>query len=122
MVRALSSARDELDAGAVEWRVPERSRACRKISMWRQFARVNAVAGIGAEAWKYARYCLKAARLPGAEPWVLGSAHEALARAAAMLGDRAERDEHLLAARDIAQKLENRETREILMADIESVP
>jgi hypothetical protein len=91
------------------------------VGYW-QLSRVHAVAGMPAEAERYARRCQAAAQVPGAEAWVMGSAHEALARAASLRGDRAARDEHLAAARAVAARETDKETRDILTADIESVP
>jgi hypothetical protein len=50
------------------------------------------------------------------------SAHEALARAAALKGDRRSRDAHLATARAIAATVTDEETRKVLAADIDSVP
>ena len=90
------------------------------IGYW-QLSRVYAVAGMPSEAERYAQRCQEAARTPGAEAWVMGSAHEALARAASLRGDRAARDAHLAAARAVAAQAD-KETRDILTRDIESVP
>jgi len=102
-------------------RVADATPTNKAIGYW-QLSRVYAVAGNAAEAERYARLCLAAAQDRGAEPWVLGSAHEALARAAALRGDRAARDENLAAARAVAAREKDEETRSILLKDIESVP
>jgi hypothetical protein len=74
------------------------------------------------EAERYALRCEEAARVPGAEAWVMGSAQEALARSASLRGDRGARDRHLAAAREVAAAQTDKETQDILMRDIESVP
>jgi hypothetical protein len=89
------------------------------VGYW-QLSRVYAVAGRAEPAERYAQRCFTAAR--AAEAWVVGSAHEALARAASLRGDRAARDTHLAAARAVAAAQPDPETREILTRDIESVP
>jgi len=89
------------------------------VGYW-QLSRVYAVAGVPDEAERYGQRCMAAAR--DAEPWVAGSAHEALARAAALRGDRAAREEHLAAARAVMAEVTDKETRAILQADIDSVP
>jgi hypothetical protein len=91
------------------------------VGYW-QLARVYAVAGFAAEAERYALRCMAAAKVPGAEGWVAGSAHEAIARAAALRGDRATRDEHLERAKAVAAGLTEKEDREILERDIATVP
>jgi len=102
-------------------RVADATPTNKAVGYW-QLSRVYAVAVNPAEAERYARRCLAAAQLPGAEPWVLGSAHEALARAASLRGDRPARDRHLADARAIAAGLSDKDTRDILTADIEGVP
>jgi hypothetical protein len=102
-------------------RAPGATPTNRAIGYW-QLSRVYAVAGIAAEAERYGLRCLAAARAPGAEAWVMGSAHEAIARAAALRGDHARRDAHLAEARAVAAAVTDAETREILLRDIASVP
>jgi hypothetical protein len=102
-------------------RVADATPTNRAIGYW-QLSRVYAVAGMPAEAERYARRCEESAQAPGAEAWVMGSAHEALARCASLRGDRAARDAHLAAARAVAAAQADKETRDILTRDIESVP
>ena len=102
-------------------RLADATRTNIAVGYW-QLARVYAVAGKGPEAQKYARLCLKSAGAPNAEQWVMGSAHEAMARAAAVRGDRSAREEHIAAARVVAENVKDEETRATLMGDIESVP
>jgi hypothetical protein len=89
------------------------------VGYW-QLSRVYAVAGFPAEAERYGQRCLAVAS--DAEPWVTGSAHETLARAAALRGDRAARQMHLAAACAVLATVTDAETRSILRADIDSVP
>ncbi len=102
-------------------RVADATPTNRAVGYW-QLARVYAVAGRAAGAQRYAQRCLAASQAPGAEAWVVGSAHEAVARAAALRGDRAARDRHLAEARAIVALVSDAETKEILEGDIESVP
>ena len=89
------------------------------IGLW-QLSRVYAAAGVAERSEHYARLCFREAER--AEPWVVGSAHEALARAASLRGDSAGRDRHLAEARKVADAQDDKETRDILLRDIESVP
>ena len=93
----------------------------RTVGYW-QLSRVYAVAGMAADAERYALRCLETARAPGVEPWAVGSAHEAVARAAALRGYRGTRDAHLAEARAVAAAVTDKEEREILERDIATVP
>ena len=87
-----------------------------------QLARVYAVAGKGLEAQRNARICLRSAGAPNAEQWVLGSSHESMVRATAVLGDRSAWAKHIEAAREVAVNVNGEGTRGILMRDIKCVP
>ena len=102
-------------------RVADATPTNRSVGYW-QLSRVYVVAGMAAEAERYALRCLEAARAPGVDQWAIASAHEAVARAAALRGDRATRDAHLAEARTVAAAVTDKEDREIVEKDIASVP
>jgi hypothetical protein len=102
-------------------RVAERTPLNLAIGYW-QLSRVHAVASRAADAEHYAQRCMDIAVTVAGEPWIAGSAHEALARAAAVKGDRTVRDRHLAEARAVAARETDEETKKILLRDIESVP
>jgi hypothetical protein len=102
-------------------RAPECTPANRAIGYW-QLSRVHAVAGRPADAEAYARQCLAVAETVEDQPWIRGSAHEALARSAALRGDRAGREEHVAAARAVIATLSDPEEKKIVQADVDSVP
>jgi hypothetical protein len=91
------------------------------VGYW-QLSRVYAVAGHGEDAEHYGQRCLSVAGTVPEEAWLTGSAHEALARASAVRGDRFARDTHLAAARAVVADMADAEARSILQADIDSVP
>jgi hypothetical protein len=91
------------------------------VGYW-QLSRVSAVAGRAEDAERYAQSCFAIAAIVTDEPWLAGSAHEALARAASLRGDRAARDVHVKAARAVLARLTDPEEIKILQADIDSVP
>lgn len=102
-------------------RVADATPTNRAVGYW-QLSRAYAVAGDAAAAKSYGERCMTWADAPGAEAWVRGSAHEALARAASVAGDRSVRDEHLAAGRAAAAAIADKETREVVLKDLDSVP
>ncbi|WP_436531445.1 MerR family transcriptional regulator [Actinoplanes sp. HUAS TT8] len=93
----------------------------RAIGEW-QCSRVYATLGRGEPALYHARRCLAYADRPGAETWLIASAHEGLARAQAVAGD-------LEAARDsrsqalaLAETVADPEDRKVVLADIDTLP
>jgi DNA-binding transcriptional MerR regulator len=93
----------------------------RAIGEW-QCSRVYATLGRGEPAMHHALRCLFYANHPGAEDWLLASAHEAIARAYAVSGDldaaRDSRDRALALASAIAEG----EDRQIVLHDIDTLP
>ena len=87
------------------------------ISDW-QTARVFVALGEGSLAARFGQSSLDLVDQHRLEPFLRGSAHEVLARAAAVLGDDAARRTHLAAARDALEELTDDEDREVLAADI----
>lgn len=88
------------------------------IGYW-QLARVYAVLSNGAEALRHAGTCLT--HSDGLAPFYLGYAHEALARAYALLGDDANMQAHLERAATLAMGVEDASSRDALVADLATV-
>jgi hypothetical protein len=87
-----------------------------------QCSRVYAVLGRAEPALHHARRCLELSVLDGVDDFVESSAHEAMARALAVAGDRdgarAERD----AAYALAVALEDDDDRAVIEADLGTLP
>jgi len=88
------------------------------IGYW-QASRVYAVLGMTDEARRYGELCL--AFSEKAPPFYLGYAHEALARAASVAGDRETAADHLAAARAAAESVTDEESRKMLLDDLETI-
>lgn len=84
-------------------------------------ARIHAVIGDVAGAQRYARSCLRFSECQGVAPFYLGYAYEALARAAALAGDGTVSAEFLGRARQIAERVEDRDARQQLLDDLASI-
>jgi hypothetical protein len=89
-----------------------------------QVSRVYAVLGRGEPAIYHTRRCLEIneANGNGREDWELGSAHEALARAYAVAGDRAASDEWRARATAELSGIAEAEDRQILQQDLATLP
>ena len=89
-----------------------------------QVSRVYAVLGRGEPALYHARRCLEINEANDSfrEDWELGSAYEALARAYAVAGDRAAREEWKARAVAELAKIEDAEDRQVLEQDIATLP
>ena len=87
-----------------------------------QCSRVYAVLGRGPEALHHARRCLELSVQDGVDDFVEASAHEAMARALAILGDmdgaRAERN----LAYGLAVELEDDDDRGVIESDLGTLP
>lgn len=93
----------------------------RAIGEW-QIARVYAVLRRGEPALFHARRALAYASRPGADDWLLASAHEGLARAQAVAGDtESARDSRETALR-LLEKITDAEDRAVVAGDIETLP
>jgi hypothetical protein len=88
------------------------------ISDW-QVARVLAALGDGALAHRFAQSSLSIVEEHDLDAFLLGSAHEALARADALLGDLGGHAQHVAAARRALDQVASQEERKVLAADIE---
>jgi hypothetical protein len=90
----------------------------RSIGYW-QASRVEAVLGNAEQARRWGEVCLEYSRELG--PFLLGYAHEALARAAMLAGDRDVMERHLDAAHGQAACVEEPDDREALLKDLDDV-
>jgi len=88
------------------------------IGYW-QAARVYALANEPDNARKYAQLCLDVT--PEGDPFYLGYAHEALARAAAVAGNESVFEEHAEMATAFARQVENPDNRKSLETDLQSL-
>jgi tetratricopeptide (TPR) repeat protein len=85
------------------------------VGYW-QAARVYALVGEAANARKYAQRCLDIT--PADDPFCLGYAHEATARAEALAGNQELANEHLAKATQFATNVTKAEDRKLLEADL----
>jgi hypothetical protein len=112
-------------ASAWHWsRRPDCAPKNRSLSYW-QLSRIMSVVGNSLLAVRYANTCLEISTKNQLGPFLIGYAYEALARAAALSGNREEAKRCLRLARDAAEKVENAEDRKLLLndlTDIESHP
>ena len=90
-------------------------------SHW-QCSRVYCVLGRGEPALYHARLVLEICRDNGIGDWDLGFAYEALARAYSVAGDRDEARRWLEQARQAAAEVAEDDDRELLLADLETIP
>jgi len=93
----------------------------RAIGEW-QCARVYATLGRGEPALFHARRCIDYAERDGVDDWVAAGAHEALARAFAVVGDVESARDARDRAMELAQAIEDKEDRDIILADIDTLP
>jgi DNA-binding transcriptional MerR regulator len=93
----------------------------RAIGEW-QCSRVYATLGRGEPALYHARRCLHYAERPGAEAWLVASAHEGLARAHAVAGDFESARDARSRALALVETVSDPEDRTIVLADIDTLP
>ncbi len=86
-----------------------------------QIARVYATLGRGEAAMVHARRSFEIATADELGHFLIAEAHEAIARAAAILGDRDAFDQHLALAQDHAEKIDSDEERGVAQQDIASL-
>ncbi len=84
-----------------------------------QISRVYCLLIQAENARRYAEVSLKQAE--GHEPFYIAFAYEALARAEMTAGDKAKMQEYLKKAFALAEKVEDEEDKQVLMADLESI-
>lgn len=90
------------------------------VSDW-QISRVAAVLGYPDLAEEYGKRSLHVASLAGLAPFYVGYAHEALARAARMAGNRDDVTEQLDAAHEMLAQVEDSGERDLLAADLKEI-
>ena len=88
------------------------------IGYW-QLSRVYALLGEADNARHYGRHCLDHSQ--DEEPFYLGYAHEALARAEAVARNHAVAEQHLDMARDLASKITEKDELSLLEADLSAL-
>ena len=84
-----------------------------------QVSRVYCLLGQADNARRYAEVSLKLAE--GCEPFYAAFAYEALARAEMVAGNKAKMQEYLEKAFTLAEKVEDEEDKQVLMADLGSI-
>ncbi|MEN8041938.1 MAG: hypothetical protein ABFR95_10595 [Actinomycetota bacterium] len=99
----------------------DQSPKTRSISAW-QISRVYAVADRPDEALRYGTEALDIARAGGTSDFYVAYGHEAVARAAAALGDRETSMMHLDAARSLLDGIDDADSRAVLAADLDNIP
>jgi DNA-binding transcriptional MerR regulator len=87
-----------------------------------QIARVYAVLDRPEPALFHARRCLQIAEEHELGDFDLACAHEALARAHAVAGERDAAQRHELQAREAAQRIEDPDDRDLVLADLDALP
>ena len=88
------------------------------IGYW-QASRIYAVLGNAAEARRFAEVCLSYSE--DLDPFYRGYAHEALARAARLIGDGQLAEIHLKLASEQAAVVDRKDDRELLLKDVEEL-
>jgi hypothetical protein len=88
------------------------------VGYW-QASRIQALLGNASEATRHAEVCFSYSG--GLEPFYVGYAYEALARAAALAGNRQNAAEYLSLAQAQAQLVKNEEHRALLVDDLQSL-
>jgi hypothetical protein len=97
---------------------PDNDDKRRSVGYW-QASRIQALLGSAAEARRYAEVCLSYSHK--LEPFYLGYAFEALARAAKLAGDAAECKQFLAAAAAQAGSVSRKEDKALLDSDLNSL-
>jgi hypothetical protein len=97
---------------------PDNNDQHRSVGYW-QASRIHSLLGNSAEARRYAEICLSYSR--GLQPFFLGYAYEALARAAKVAGDGSSCSQYLAAAEEQVKSIVLKEDRELLEKDLASL-
>ena len=88
------------------------------IGYW-QASRIYALLDQADNALRYAQICLEVSREE--EPFCLGYAYEALARAESIAGRREKTEEYLAEARRLAVAISNSEDKQLLLNDLQAI-
>ncbi len=89
-------------------------------SQW-QLSRVHTVLGRAAPAIYHAQRCLDHCIAGDLWGWDRPFAYEALARAYAIAGDSQHMTEHLATARELGERIAEKDDRDLLLADLETI-
>jgi hypothetical protein len=92
----------------------------RSIAFW-QNSRTYALAGQAENARRYALLCRAISQAEDVSLFYLGYAYEALARAETVAGNSTKADEFIAEARRIAENVEEKEDRDLLQADLDTL-
>ncbi len=110
-----------LTASASLWHWTQRAdRTDQNLSVghW-QLSRVYSLLGRGEDAMRHAEQSLQ--YVNGSPPFFIGYAHEAIARAASILGNAPLLQKHLQQARSLAATVSDKDDRAMLAADLQSL-
>ena len=99
---------------------PDYSSTSASIGYW-QASRIYAILGQSENATRYGNLCLNVSQEEGVQPFFLGFAYEALARAAAAAGNRQNMNTYLAKAREAAVEVQETDDRQMLLADLETI-
>jgi hypothetical protein len=90
------------------------------VGYW-QTSRIYTLLGQVENARRYGMLCLQTSQAEGVEPFALGFAYEALARAEAVAGNRAQMEAYLERARKVCETMTDEDDRQQLLKDLETV-
>ncbi len=90
------------------------------VGYW-QISRVHSILGQADNARRYGRLSLDALKGETGLPFYFGYAHEALARAEMVAGDKARMEEHLARAREFAGKVPYEDSKKMLTDDLATI-
>jgi len=90
------------------------------IGFW-QTSRIYALIGQVDNARRYGQLCLGASQEEGVEPFYLGFAYEALARAEAVAGKEQEMEAFLDKAKSAAEKIDKEDEKKMLLDDLKTI-
>ena len=90
------------------------------VAYW-QLARVYALLKQADNARRYGELSLEKSKSEGIPPFYLGYAHEALARAEMVAGNKKKVAEYLAEARRAAERVTDAEAKKMLLADLETI-
>lgn len=99
---------------------PDYSSTSASIGYW-QASRIYAILGQADNAARYGQLCLGVSQDESVEPFFLGYAYEALARAAAVSGNQQEMETYLEKARLAAAEVKKAQDRQALLDDLQSI-
>ena len=99
---------------------PDYSNTSASIGYW-QTSRIYAILGQAENAMRYGQLCLQVSQEGGTPPFYLGYAYEALARAAAVAGNRQDMNGYLDKARAAAEEVQEADDRQVLLDDLHTI-